>query len=318
MFMNKYLLERKFQDYDEFAHITRKWDLDFLQLDTGKFNANILQLLSIQSFYTYAHFSRCLEQRGSPPPGMWTFAILSHRSTPIVWQKNKPEKNCIFIYTPGSEIDGVSKPDFEAFTLSYSEEHLNRIAADLSLPEIRNLYGNSTMHEISQPRLNHLQKELLHFDNTVRTEYSLSKSLSFNHFLDNELPEKILLTLADSKPIQKIQTGIRDRAIKKVKEYLTAFPEERVSISKLCHLAGVSERTLQYAFQEYYGVTPKTYLKNYQLNLVRRKLLDTRSYNTPISDIANDFGFWHMGQFAADYRKLFGELPSETLRRNES
>ena len=32
-----------------------------------------------------------------------------------------------------------------------------------------------------------------------------------------------------------------------------------------------------------------------------------------VSDVVNDWGFWHMGQFAADYRKLFGELPSETL-----
>jgi hypothetical protein len=27
-------------------------------------------------------------------------------------------------------------------------------------------------------------------------------------------------------------------------------------------------------------------------------------------------GFWHMGQFAADYRAIYGELPSKTLRRN--
>ena len=35
-----------------------------------------------------------------------------------------------------------------------------------------------------------------------------------------------------------------------------------------------------------------------------------------INDIAHNLGFWHMGQFAADYRKLFGELPSMTLKRS--
>jgi len=35
---------------------------------------------------------------------------------------------------------------------------------------------------------------------------------------------------------------------------------------------------------------------------------------TKIGTIANRCGFWHMGRFAADYRRLFGELPSETLR----
>jgi AraC family ethanolamine operon transcriptional activator len=33
-----------------------------------------------------------------------------------------------------------------------------------------------------------------------------------------------------------------------------------------------------------------------------------------INEIANRWGFWHMSQFAADYRRFFGELPSETLR----
>ena len=34
-----------------------------------------------------------------------------------------------------------------------------------------------------------------------------------------------------------------------------------------------------------------------------------------ISDIANHWGFWHMGGFASDYKKQFGELPSQTLLR---
>jgi AraC family ethanolamine operon transcriptional activator len=47
---------------------------------------------------------------------------------------------------------------------------------------------------------------------------------------------------------------------------------------------------------------------------VRRELVPT----TPpvkVVDVANRWGFWHMGQLAADYRRQFGELPSETLRR---
>ncbi|NOR23809.1 MAG: helix-turn-helix domain-containing protein [Desulforhopalus sp.] len=34
-----------------------------------------------------------------------------------------------------------------------------------------------------------------------------------------------------------------------------------------------------------------------------------------VIDVSNVWGFWHMGQFAADYRNLFGELPSETLQK---
>jgi AraC family ethanolamine operon transcriptional activator len=33
-----------------------------------------------------------------------------------------------------------------------------------------------------------------------------------------------------------------------------------------------------------------------------------------VHEIARRWGFWHIGEFAADYRRLFGELPSQTFK----
>ena len=62
-------------------------------------------------------------------------------------------------------------------------------------------------------------------------------------------------------------------------------------------------------------MSPKTYLTWNRFNRVRRELKKYKKGSVKISDIANAFGFWHMGQFAADYRRLFDELPSETLKK---
>ncbi|TDH60418.1 AraC family transcriptional regulator [Dankookia rubra] len=34
-----------------------------------------------------------------------------------------------------------------------------------------------------------------------------------------------------------------------------------------------------------------------------------------VTEVAADLGFFHFARFSAEYRELFHELPSETLRR---
>jgi len=80
-------------------------------------------------------------------------------------------------------------------------------------------------------------------------------------------------------------------------------------------ITGVSERTLQYVFIEQFGISPKRYVMNVRLNAVRKALLRAVPEKVTVSDIAHRFGFWHMSQFAADFRRLFGKLPSETLNK---
>lgn len=61
------------------------------------------------------------------------------------------------------------------------------------------------------------------------------------------------------------------------------------------------------------GMTPKAYLKGQRLYFSHRALWHADPLENTVSDIANRLGFWHMGQFAQDYRKIFGAKPSETL-----
>lgn len=56
-------------------------------------------------------------------------------------------------------------------------------------------------------------------------------------------------------------------------------------------------------------------MQAYRLNQVRKSLRVADPKTSLIADLANDMGFWHMGQFAKDYRSFFGELPSETLKK---
>lgn len=89
---------------------------------------------------------------------------------------------------------------------------------------------------------------------------------------------------------------------------------EALQVEDLCRLTRVSRRSLQRCFTQVIGVTPVQYLRLTRLSNARRMLLDSAS-DQRIQDVLAKLGIWHASRFAADYRSLFGELPSETLRQ---
>jgi AraC family ethanolamine operon transcriptional activator len=105
----------------------------------------------------------------------------------------------------------------------------------------------------------------------------------------------------------------RRAAVRRVEEYLDAHQRELPSMAELCAIAGVSERTLEYAFHEEVGLAPARYLRRRRLNQVRRELQASDPDGLRVTDVAMRWGFWQLGRFAAEYRALFGERPSETL-----
>jgi AraC-like DNA-binding protein len=92
--------------------------------------------------------------------------------------------------------------------------------------------------------------------------------------------------------------------------------DEALSISALAEQIGVPERTLRTSFQRCYGLSPIEYLRVDRLHQARRLLLASCPDATTVTQIAFRLGFWDIGRFAGSYRKLFGELPSETLRKS--
>jgi AraC family ethanolamine operon transcriptional activator len=88
-----------------------------------------------------------------------------------------------------------------------------------------------------------------------------------------------------------------------------------LSLADLCKAAYVTERTLRNGFQEMFGISPKRWLKRERLSAVRKDLKTADAKASQVREIAVKHGFTQFAHFATDYRKQFGESPSQTLRR---
>ncbi len=76
-----------------------------------------------------------------------------------------------------------------------------------------------------------------------------------------------------------------------------------------------SKRSVEKSFSSCIKMGPLTYSRIVRLHHARRRLLDEGYIGQSIGDIAAEFGFLDWSKFSIQYRKHFGERPSETRER---
>lgn len=78
----------------------------------------------------------------------------------------------------------------------------------------------------------------------------------------------------------------------------------------------VTTKTLQNGFKRYLNVTPSEYIQNVKLYRVHQELSQANTTDI-VTDILQSNGISNGGRFAALYKKKYGCLPSETLKRSK-
>ncbi|MFK0164069.1 AraC family transcriptional regulator [Rhizobium sp. NPDC090279] len=134
------------------------------------------------------------------------------------------------------------------------------------------------------------------------------------------LLQAMMISLLETVPhnysaqLQRPASPAVPRQLKRAMEYMHTNAGADIRLIDVAREAGASVRSLQAAFQQFKNTTPIAYLRMIRLQGARRALMDS-SHSRLIADIARDWGFSHMGRFAALYYQCFGEMPSETVKQ---
>ncbi|MGE0745650.1 MAG: helix-turn-helix domain-containing protein [Rhodospirillales bacterium] len=111
--------------------------------------------------------------------------------------------------------------------------------------------------------------------------------------------------------------GVRARRfalVQRAEAFAAADPCESLRIPELSRAAGASERLLEYAFRDVYNRGASRCLRLMRLNGARRDLSQATGGRATVTTVAMEWGFFHLSAFAGAYRRIFGELPSDTAR----
>jgi len=312
-----FFTSRKYLDFDEFEEAIRSWQLEILRLDNRPTKNVLTQFDTGEMLVSHALFTGRTHQTGDPPNGLLTCAVLADPTSHLIWRKKEISPNQLMIFHPGSEIDSVTRGKLvEVFTFSFSLEFICHFTAVGKSCDGKNILSSDELIELPAPIIEDLRKCSSSALSSLRQDASLIENKQFQYSVNIQIAENLASCLPFYNPQDGHRLAEKRRRIwQQIEAYIRANNQRHLLVKEVASQVGISESTLLRTFKSRYGMPPKAYLNAHRLNAVRRILKRSPSRKGKIIEVANALGFWHMGQFAKDYKKLFGELPSETFRR---
>jgi AraC family ethanolamine operon transcriptional activator len=311
------LFYKDFTELEELIDCAKEWDLQFMQLERGQFQGNLTQVITSEWHLSHAKFGSSLKQEGLPPRHLRNIVIPATRSQEFSWRGQRITGNSMMLFPLGAELESISARDFEVYIIAIQEEHLDQACRILGLKSLEELIDGAEVLQCEPHAIQHLRHTMGHMMQQARLTPETIMQASFSRQVEVDLCSQVLSVLQCGQAAEPEGCPRRQHYIlRKAEAHIKVNAHEGPTIHQICRDLNISERTLRAAFQARYGISPKVYLKCYQLTQVRRQLYRQHSAgNARVIDIANRWGFWHMGQFARDYKEMFGELPSDTLLR---
>lgn len=306
---DSYKFEMRFDDVDDFTETVRGWNMEYWQLERGGFDGHLVQVGLSHYLLGNANFNRKMHQVGLPPEGGWTFVIPNRNEMSMRWRGHMVTGDQLMCFPYGGELDAVADSTFDIMTLTIDRAHVERKLAQLELGPSEQILSGREVCSVD-PRLMLALRMQLKRIHQLSAERLAANSERLEGELDSVLGYILTYWAHLSEPKKIAPVTTRSRVIQEAAHYIESNIFRPISVRELCQHLQVSERTLQYAFKQQYRCTPKQYMNARRLHGVRKIL--RRQPQRSVGNVAQEWGYWHLGQFAADYRKLFGELPSAT------
>ncbi len=278
----------------------RGMDLELLQLGPGSGRVS-MQTTQCRTFTLQrVHIDAPAIRRGSLNPETVSIALWAeHRPQEGTWCGRPLGDAGVSVFP--DEFSATGKHCLSGTVIDVTPARCLDTAALLEVELKPGWHGGTVIQPLPEARLDRLCRNLSALESGAADDHTELEVLS-----------GIIGALAQparSRP----RASQRARAFAAGREHILACGSDLPTMPELCRAAGVSLRTLEYAFREHVGMTPVQYLKVYRLNQVRQML--RRGQTRTVADAANAWGFWHMGKFAGDYRGLYGVNPSADLQR---
>jgi AraC family ethanolamine operon transcriptional activator len=286
------------------------------QMSSGPYSADVATVQFPGVRVSLTSYGSAITSHGTPPRRSYALA-LPLAPTPGTFFNHRPlGRNEIGLVRPGEEFQILRPTDFRCVMVFPDANTIDRRAEALfgrTFAQIvgggRALMSNDRAIASCAERLAAICRDWTRAPDPGGNAPAPAASAQV---LGPAILDEVLGIVQPPEPIHG--WSARERIVHRAWELVEADAEGCVTVADLCLKLAVPIRSLDEAFQSCLGMTPKRFILGLRLNNVRSRLSHPHD-DTTVSEAATHFGFFHFGHFAGQYRRLFGEAPSQTLRR---
>lgn len=285
----------------------RLWRADLVQMDAGPVRIDVRTAVwgrcAITSFAT----NRRLVSTGERSPDLLTVTPITVGNAAGRFRGRVFSPGTLLVLDPGGEAVQQVPAGHRQMALSVPLSLFRRVA------EVEHLDAEGFLRW--QP-VKPASAAFSRLVRAIRDPFRSSGSTPMPRDDDDRLVDLVLGTLTGSaNRVESLSADRRRSIARRAEEMIRADPASQPSVLDLCEGTGASRRALFYAFVEFYGVPPASFAKTLRLHAARQEIR-TQADRGSVQRVARQFGFKHLGQFAIDYARAFGESPSVTWRRS--
>ncbi|MDN3641296.1 helix-turn-helix domain-containing protein [Lutimonas halocynthiae] len=295
--------------YDEFSDMFTVAQVEEKILESGAFYGKVAIVKTPNVMLNSFEINRKVLQLGTGVPGFITFTIWDPK-TAFTWKRHEMKKGMIGVIW-NNEHQSVTGSGFNGIPVSVEENFFTSLCQIKGHSELIDKLKKEELLHVDESKLEEL-RQLVLFAIQVT---DLSEKVAIE-LIENKLVSLLIDCLVCTLP-EKPYDDLTFSRFSQVIDYIHSDITNVTSLHQICERTNIPERTIRRLIRKKYDMSPKKYLTALRLNEVRKMLKMDKEKSTLIK-ISSEYNFWHMGQFSRDYKKLFGELPSETLRKPHS
>jgi len=308
---------KRLTDVEEQADSLSGWRQEYQQLSVGNYVGAVSSISFPEVELLFESSNRELYQQGDAPKDSVVLAFAQKAGGEGWISGKKFDNNTMLVLANGNELDFRTPPDLIAAALTVDSKVFAHYLHMFDASNSFDIAVKNRFAEIPQSVCSTLRDYIGSvIPDIQRGDIDLSHpaaALAFKESLINNF----ILALTSLNPAGQAlprSAQQRHRIVGKAVEYMRSKLDHSISIVDVCTAIFVEQRVLNYCFQEVLGISPISYLKCLRMNQVRRELKNMDCSLCNIGDIATRWGFWHLGRFSVEYKKRFGESPSDTVR----